>query len=259
MKLLVAYDGSAAGEEMLEELGSAGYRTGEALVLCVQERRLNAELVASEGARILEQRLPGWKLGAEVARGPVAETIVERAAEWGAEGIAVSSLGRHGLAKILLGSVAQKVANEARCSVRVCRGTRKPKFVVGYDGTAAALEAVREIAGRHWSEGAWTRILTCVGFGSAPVSGLSLAEDYDLARGMQAKAERILASAGLEASGVVREDDPKSGIVDEARLTEAGCIFIGHNDRSLRERLLLGTVAGAVLQRAHCSVEVIRR
>ncbi len=259
MKLLVAYDGSATGEEMLGELASAGYRAGEAVVVCVEERRLNAEAVAAEGAGILQERLAGWTVRAEVARGPVAETIVERAAEWKADGIAVASLGRHGVAKFLLGSVAQKVANEARCSVRVCRGGTKARFVVGYDGTGAAMEAVKEVGERRWREGAWARVLTCVGFGTAPVSGLSLAEDYELARGMQAKAERMLASAGLEVNGVVREDDPKVGLVEEARLTDAGCVFIGHNDRTLRERLLLGTVACAVLQRAHCSVEVVRR
>jgi nucleotide-binding universal stress UspA family protein len=68
----------------------------------------------------------------------------------------------------------------------------------------------------------------------------------------------MLQEAGLDVSTTIREADPEQLILDEAGRLEAHCIFAGSNDHSLVERLLLGTVSGALLSRARCAVEVVR-
>ncbi|MBL8176025.1 MAG: universal stress protein, partial [Bryobacterales bacterium] len=52
--------------------------------------------------------------------------------------------------------------------------------------------------------------------------------------------------------------DPRRVLLEEAQRFQAECVFAGDNDRTAVERLLLGTVASAILARAECSVEICR-
>jgi nucleotide-binding universal stress UspA family protein len=75
---------------------------------------------------------------------------------------------------------------------------------------------------------------------------------------MQHPAEQTLSAAGLDVTPVIRENDPKLAIVEEAREFDADCIFIGSNDEPPLTRFLLGTVSEAMVSRAPCSVEIVR-
>lgn len=63
-----------------------------------------------------------------IRRGDPADRIVLEAGEWGADLILMGSHGRHGLSRVILGSVAQKVLSHAPCSVEVVRehGAEQP-------------------------------------------------------------------------------------------------------------------------------------
>lgn len=56
-----------------------------------------------------------------VAVGTPATEIVRTAREWAADVIVIGSHGRHGLERVLLGSVAEAVMRHAPCSVLVVR------------------------------------------------------------------------------------------------------------------------------------------
>jgi nucleotide-binding universal stress UspA family protein len=72
-------------------------------------------------------------------------------------------------------------------------------------------------------------------------------------------AARRLAVKGLRAKPIVKEGDPKKVLVEFAEEWRADCIFLGATGLSNRlDRFLLGSVAGAVAARAHCSVEIVR-
>jgi nucleotide-binding universal stress UspA family protein len=70
----------------------------------------------------------------------------------------------------------------------------------------------------------------------------------------------MLRATGLEVQEpVMRMGDPKRLVVDEANAWSADCIFVGARGLSRMQRVLLGSVSGAVAARATCSVEVIRK
>jgi nucleotide-binding universal stress UspA family protein len=56
----------------------------------------------------------------------------------------------------------------------------------------------------------------------------------------------------------VKDGEPKSLLIAEAKSWSADCIFMGARGMGRIERFLLGSVSSAVAARAHCSVEVVR-
>ncbi len=64
----------------------------------------------------------GFKVDTSVKQGDIRETIIDSAAECGADLILLGSHGRSGLRRFLLGSVAESVARHASCSVEIVRG-----------------------------------------------------------------------------------------------------------------------------------------
>lgn len=68
-----------------------------------------------------ELRKAGFKVSTTVQIGDSRETILDNAAEWGADVIVVGSHGRSGIRRLLLGSVAEFVARHAKSSVEIVR------------------------------------------------------------------------------------------------------------------------------------------
>ena len=68
-----------------------------------------------------ELRRAGFKADTAVEVGDIRETIIDSAADWGADLIVVGSHGQRGIERFLLGSVAEFVARHARCSVEIVR------------------------------------------------------------------------------------------------------------------------------------------
>jgi nucleotide-binding universal stress UspA family protein len=62
----------------------------------------------------------------------------------------------------------------------------------------------------------------------------------------------------LPVSSEIKLGDPRRLLVDEAKEWGADSIFLGATGLNRLERFLLGSVATAVVTRAHCSVEIVR-
>jgi nucleotide-binding universal stress UspA family protein len=282
MRILVAYDGSGYADRMLDDLRYAGLpEQADVLIVSVAERWLprpemdvatwqesfpSRDVVyglAEKASKQLAAAFPSWSITCNALTGSPAREILRCAEEWKAGLIAVGSLGHSALERILIGSVSYKVANEAPCSVRVCRqrGTRRDgpvRIVLGYDGMPGSESAALAVARRHWPNGAAVRIVTSVGFGYSPVARMTILEDYNRAKQMQSQAESILSKTGFAVSSAVVEGDPKLTMIAEAEAMDADSIFIGHNDRGKAYRIFIGTVASAIVSRARCSVEIVR-
>src|SRR5207244_977811 len=95
----------------------------------------------------------------------------------------------------------------------------------------------------------------------------SVGDDIEALRQETKKAgEQLVASVAnsVEKSRVkvetaVREGDPASTIVEQAREWQADLIVVGSHGYTGLKRLVLGSVAQSVVGHAPCSVEVVRR
>jgi nucleotide-binding universal stress UspA family protein len=88
----------------------------------------------------------------------------------------------------------------------------------------------------------------------------------DIRQRQRTEAERLTSDAGeriaapsLSVDTIVREGDPRTEIIGAADEWKADLIVVGSHGRTALERLLLGSVAQAVVAHAHYSVEVVRR
>ena len=285
MKLVIAYDGSEGADAVFFDLPRAGLpRAAEAVVISVAERWLppipayaamevppteqsryweeQALAQAEQAAERLGSAFPEWEVSAEAASGSPEREIVRKADQWQADLIVVGSHGRTALGRFFLGSVSQKVAADAHCSVRIARGqaqegVRPVRIAIGLDGLPGADAAVRTVASRFWPPQTEARLITTVGpYTHAADQGMK--EEIERAEAMQAQAAALLREAGIEVSSIVTTEDPKQSILQEAERMGADCIFVGNNRHSGLERFVLGSVSTAIATRAHCSVEVVR-
>jgi nucleotide-binding universal stress UspA family protein len=84
-------------------------------------------------------------------------------------------------------------------------------------------------------------------------------------RTSKAEAKKTVATAAAElrklgfcAEGVSLEGAPETEIIDYAKRWGADLIVVGSHDRSLLERLLLGSISDGVVKHAPCSVLVVK-
>ncbi len=148
MKVLIAVDGSDCSASAVDSIvGRAWSPDTEFLVLSVNEpvyyeyaipssssyieqltkarQEFNdylSQLVESVAAKLKEKL--SVVAQTKVLEGQIAESIVDCANDWHADLIVVGSHGRRGVQKFILGSVAEKVAAHAACSVEIVK--RKP-------------------------------------------------------------------------------------------------------------------------------------
>jgi nucleotide-binding universal stress UspA family protein len=294
MKILIAYDGSECAQAALDDLKRAGLpRAAEVRVLSVYDawmpvptsfgmvetdfpqqhlRDGKATLaLARQAAAKIQSMFPGWDVNAEAGVGSPGSVIVEQADIWKPDLLITGSHGRTALGRLFLGSVSQQLVSEARCSVRVARGRvveseQTPvRILIGIDGSKGADAALKAVAARHWPAGSEARVIN--GAWSFP----PIASDRQIGRieewivretarvkEMTEAAQRRLQAAGLKTSSIVKEEEPKRLLVQEAENWGADCIFVGARGMGRLERFLIGSVSASVAARAHCSVEVVR-
>ena len=292
MKILIACDGSACANDALDDLPRAGLpREADALIVHVEEQWLSVpsnyetenevsvltNSVAAKPMRIVEeaqaeignesrinlerasQRLgehfPEWKTETVSLKGSPAREIIRLAKEWNADFIVVGSHGHTESKRFALGSVSQKIANEAACSVRIVRGQgwkngSPSRLLIGLDGSAGASAAVEEVAGRMWIRGSEVRLVVACEESKRKSKWMG---------GYVENIKKILERAELTVTELIEEGDPKQIIVALAEEWGADCIFLGANDAgNFNEFHLLGSVSTAVVARAHCTVEIVR-
>lgn len=294
LKILIAYDGSGSADAALDDLTRSGL-PGEgvtALVIAVAEvwlpppdsedqphrhfiteglkRRYEENLgLVEEAAKMAESaaervrgHFPKWEVSSHSTYGSPAWEILGSAEEFMPDLIVVGAKGCSAIERVLLGSVSQKVVTEAQCPVRVARGRvivddSPIRILVGYDGTEGSREAVRTISGRDWPEG--TKVKVLIVEDSIFVRS-SLEIDVDNIKKIGEELVADLRHTGLDAVLETTEGNPKSEILERAEKWDADAIFIGatrYND--IITKYLLGSVSSAIVGRAHCSVEVVRR
>ena len=290
MKILIGHDGSQSAGAALIDLQRAGLpHEAEALIVSVADimmvpatsnyelagqalmsRRVASGLVNAQRqtARVLKEAeefagragdqvrsyFPDWNLRVETLAGSPALELISRANEWRPDLIVVGSHGRSAVSRFILGSVSKKVVTDSNHSVRVSRGdikrdvTRPPKVVIGVDGSTEAEQAIRSVGSRIWPHGTEVRLIAVDDGSSSTAAGQ-----------MVAWAESALSVIGLKVSIAMEKGDPRRVLIDQAEAWDADSIFVGgRRFNSALERFQLGSVATALVTKAHCSVEVAR-
>lgn len=79
------------------------------------------ETVAQKAAEAIKNQVKDISVTVKIARGNVAQNIVQTKEEWKATLIVIGSHGRKGFRKMLLGSVAEEVLRKATCTVEVVK------------------------------------------------------------------------------------------------------------------------------------------
>jgi len=299
-RIVVAYDGSLCSDLALEDLRTAGLPTElDAKVLAVadvwlapangaqsafpkaissvatnaRDRALKeverSQVTAELAVRRLKKMFPTWRLQAKAIADSPTWGIIKESMK--ADLIVLGSHGRSTVGRLLLGSVAQRVAAEAYCSVRPRPHLVHPRLrvVVAVDGSADSKAAVNEVAKRNWPAWAEFRLITVVDPkletavawpAIVPQEWVQATDErgYEWAGRMLGDFAKILSDAGLKVATDIFDGHPKEVLLREAESWEADGIFVGRQGLHHADRVFLGTTAAAVAARAHCSVEIVR-
>ncbi len=139
-KILVPLDGSELAESVLPKVKALAQCTGaeiallrvavapvnasismEPLVALDIDRDAEAEAMAYLGGVETQLRAEGFRASKWMGRGAIAETILEFARNADADMIAMCTHGRGGLARLVIGSIADEVVRHAAVPVLLVR------------------------------------------------------------------------------------------------------------------------------------------
>jgi nucleotide-binding universal stress UspA family protein len=212
----------------------------------------------------------GRDVGYAIPTGRPATVIADQARTMSADLVVVGSRGRGPIASAMLGSVAAEVIDDAPCPVLVARAERITGIVLAHDASEGAMRGealltempfLRVLPVRVVS--AWT-VMPAFQIGDPPTGGFVESRiNADLLAQVKADAERTAREAtgrmqaqGFKASAAVVPSTPAAdGIVLAAGPEDL--IVLGTRGHTGVTRLLLGSVARAVLHRASSSVLVV--
>jgi nucleotide-binding universal stress UspA family protein len=286
MRVLIASDLSEASEEALKqgvELAAGGpialchvMPEAGAYALLAQEHGANltkqaelksqvAEALAGQFARLCPEAASPELF---IEHGSDYDQILSRAEAWGADLIALGTHGRRGLKRWLLGSVADQVVRAAHCRVLVARPSPPGAVLATTDLSEPGLPAIRAAA----EEAARRQVRLVV------MHAMDLPREGDAAMGLlgalpaldppevraqkRALAAELIATALQDAKAqgdiVIANDDAVDETLQLAQSLPAALVVVGTHGRSGLARVVLGSRASRVLEKAPCSVLVAR-
>lgn len=296
MKILIGHDGSPAADDAVADLRNAGLpQKAEALILLACQPLPPLQTLAPDGweaqamavayrdaliahetvtlqcrrraetaARKLRKRFQKWKISTRVVKDSPAHALLDAAEKWRPDLLVLGSRGWNEFGKLLVGSVADKVMNQARCAVRLGRprADRKgpPRLLIAYDGSPHADAAVKLMAARDWPKGTRAELVAVSeirfridGLIEPPGGG----SPWRWMEGRLAKAADSLAKAGIRVATLIVEGDPARSLLERAKTGMADAVVLGsHGYRGLR-RIMVGSVSSSVAAHAPCSVELV--
>ena len=282
--VVAALDFSVGAEPALVRAATLAARAGAALHLVHALAAAPEEHGTDAALRVRLERYVAGALGlpargfdplaplaptlAVVHGSTVANAILRYVARVDADLLVVGTHGRRGLDRLLVGSVAQACVKAAPCPVlTVPRGAeahepsaQAPVLVaVDFsDLSRAALAVGRELADLHGADVELVHVVREAGpFTGLVPTVLDLdAVDPDRAHAVR---QRLARFAGGTASTVHVALGPPSRVVAALAETQsAGAVVMGAHGRSGVAHAILGSTAGATIQRAPCAVLTVR-
>jgi nucleotide-binding universal stress UspA family protein len=231
----------------------------------VQTQELNQRLMRQARQAGLEE-LPGFSSGqAFLALGAAHHEIVDLARRVQADLIVVGASEAGAIHRAFLGSTADRVVRKAPCPVFVVRSeTAFPpaQALIPVDLSPASANALRWGVSFLRQTGGGTPIETTALFVLNPleVAGSLQFTESQMARFAREEMHRFVAanapSAGAVACRVV-SGYPREEILFATTEQQEDLVILGTHGRSGLERMMIGSVASQVLERAFCNVIVV--
>ncbi|NPC96711.1 universal stress protein [Nocardioides sp. zg-DK7169] len=263
--IVVAVDGSEDAERAVP--WAVDQAALEGLRLAVVSAGEQSGELAERAAAAARRLDPQLTVVASAASGDPRQVLIDASAH--AHLLVVGSRGRGTVRSMLLGSVSTAVSAHATCPVVVCRpanvGPTEAGVVVGADGTPESLP-VLEFAFRQAS----LRDLPLTVLHSYWDATTALAQHDRGERGGDGGPDladlRATLSSWMAEVATRYPDVPvslllKHGLADEALSPrDAGwcdMIVVGRHPKTSLQRLLTGSIATAVIERAHSTVAVV--
>ncbi|MGZ5400812.1 MAG: universal stress protein [Nocardioides sp.] len=238
------------------------------------ERRRLAVVAVSDNARSLVDDAvaaakllePDLSVVGSALSGDPRQVLIDVSAQ--AHLLVVGSRGRGALRSMLLGSVSTTVSAHSACPVIVCRPTTgdqaRSGVIVGADATRESLPVIEFAYRQAALRDLPLTVLHCFWDAAAAVA------QYREARGKEAEApelEDLRAVLSESVAGLAEKypDVPvnltlKHGLVDEALSPSRGgwdLIVVGRHPMTSLGRVLIGSIATAVVERADATVAVV--
>jgi len=289
-KVLAATDLSDPADEALRQAHETAERAGAELGVChavpveifahplfphfLRDEAMGVPAAKSRAADALAERVRRvtGRLESQfrsfVEDGPAATAIVRVGETWNADRIVVGSHGESGLHRAT-GRVALSVVRHAHGPVLVARpGPGTGNVVAGTDFSDPALPAVTAAAEEAlWRGGALTLVHAveepALTLGPQDLGATAFGETIAKARVALETAARehlaaALSTAGVEGRSVVTFGPASAVVLRTAEEMGADLVVVGTVGRTGLSRMLLGSVAEAIIRAAHCSVLAVR-
>lgn len=270
-KILVPVDGSELADRILLH--------ARRLLLTARAEVVLLQVIAAGNGEAEQIHLDGLKLGLAdqgarastriVTSADPAATILETAAKLEPSLIALSTHGRTGLARLRMGSVAERVLHGSRFPLFLANpfaleeepreiGFRRILVPLdGSDASARVLPLVHEIARTFESE---VVLLHVVEPRLLPAGGAETTlEEFDARADAAARLERRRAElGGVRARVVVLRGPAAAAILDAAECEDADLVALTTHGRSGPSRWVFGSIAEHVLHECRCPLLVVR-
>jgi nucleotide-binding universal stress UspA family protein len=205
-----------------------------------------------------------------IESGAADAAILRIAEEVQATLVVTASRGLSGIARLLLGSVAERIIRYAHCSVFIARPQEKTqKILVATDLSEPSQSAVVQAASLAQKNGAELHILYCLDVMPSPAMGLTVPFGgvpiipppeliEQMRTGAKTGLDELVTRLGIQAQTRVVEGEAASTIVRTAESIGADLLVVGTHGRTGLARIALGSVTEKVVRAAKSSVLVVR-
>lgn len=294
MRVLLAYDGSAAADEAVTLATTVDWPGDSTIrVVAVVEPPLvlpgaawagaslavapevDAQMVAHLEAQVTEavRRLlaAGAAVEGAVLRGRPATVLVDEAGALGADLVVAGSRGHGEIATLVLGSVSAEIVDHAPCPVLIARRPSLERILFATDGseTSAAAEAI--LLAWPIFDRAAVRVLSVANVvepwhtGIAPTMYRQVVDAYsrDLEeskvqhRRIASEVAARLAATSRSVDHRIATGDAATAIVAAADEFGADLVVLGSRGQTGLTRMVLGSTARNVLHGSHASVLIV--